>query len=46
MQLKIGSFNVYNLVRVGVPYYDKPPYSPEELVVTVLACRRSIRRRA
>ena len=30
MQLKIGSFNVYNLVRVGVPYYDKPPYSPEE----------------
>lgn len=30
MQLKIGSFNVYNLVRAGEPYYHKPPYSASE----------------
>jgi len=30
MQLNIGSFNVYNLVRIGERYYDKPAYSASE----------------
>jgi len=30
MRIKIGSFNVFNLVRSGEPYYNKPPYTDGE----------------
>lgn len=29
--LKVASFNAYNLVRAGVPYYNAQPYAPQEL---------------
>lgn len=28
--IRVGSFNVFNLVRQGTSYYSRPPYSPSE----------------
>jgi hypothetical protein len=30
MRIRVGTFNLFNLVKVGEPYYSKPAYSQEE----------------